>query len=52
MVSLLGDEGARLAVIKHAKPGFDIDRQPGKDSTGYGPRGLIKFWSLRAIAGP
>ena len=32
VVALLGDEGARLAVIKHAKPGFDIDRQPGKDS--------------------
>jgi molybdopterin-guanine dinucleotide biosynthesis adapter protein len=32
VVALLGDEGARLAVIKHAKAGFDIDRQPGKDS--------------------
>jgi molybdopterin-guanine dinucleotide biosynthesis protein MobB len=32
LVALLGDEGVRLAVIKHAKPGFDIDRQPGKDS--------------------
>jgi molybdopterin-guanine dinucleotide biosynthesis protein B len=32
VVGLLTDAGARLAVIKHAKPGFDIDQNPGKDS--------------------
>jgi molybdopterin-guanine dinucleotide biosynthesis adapter protein len=32
VVALLSDEGARLAVLKHAKAGFDIDRHPGKDS--------------------
>ncbi len=32
VVGLLTDAGVRLAVVKHAKPGFDIDRNPGKDS--------------------
>ena len=32
VVSMLSDRGARLAVLKHAKPGFDIDTHPGKDS--------------------
>jgi molybdopterin-guanine dinucleotide biosynthesis adapter protein len=32
VVGLLADAGARLAVLKHAKAGFDIDRNPGKDS--------------------
>jgi molybdopterin-guanine dinucleotide biosynthesis protein B len=32
VVSRLGDQGVRLAVIKHAKPGFDLDPHPGKDS--------------------
>lgn len=32
VVALLADAGVRLAVVKHAKPGFDIDHNPGKDS--------------------
>ena len=32
VLALLGDRGARLAVLKHAKAGFDIDQHPGKDS--------------------
>ena len=32
VLALLGDRGARLAVLKHARAGFDIDRHPGKDS--------------------
>lgn len=32
VLTLLSDRGVRLAVLKHAKPGFDLDRQPGKDS--------------------
>ena len=28
----LTDAGARLAIVKHAKPGFDLDRDPAKDS--------------------
>jgi molybdopterin-guanine dinucleotide biosynthesis protein MobB len=32
VVALLTDAGVRLAVIKHAKPGFDIDPNPRKDS--------------------
>jgi molybdopterin-guanine dinucleotide biosynthesis adapter protein len=32
VLALLGDRGARLAVLKHAKAGFDIDQRPGKDS--------------------
>ncbi|MEP6688213.1 MAG: molybdopterin-guanine dinucleotide biosynthesis protein B [Gemmatimonadales bacterium] len=32
VVALLADTGVRLAVIKHAKPGFDVDPNPRKDS--------------------
>lgn len=32
VVGLLTNAGVRLAVLKHAKPGFDIDRNPGKDT--------------------
>jgi molybdopterin-guanine dinucleotide biosynthesis protein MobB len=32
VVGALTEAGVRLAVVKHAKPGFDIDRNPGKDS--------------------
>ena len=32
VVGLLADAGVRLGVIKHAKPGFDIDPNPRKDS--------------------
>ena len=32
VVSLLAGGGVRLGVIKHAKPGFDIDPNPRKDS--------------------
>jgi molybdopterin-guanine dinucleotide biosynthesis protein B len=32
VVELLTDAGVRVAVLKHAKPGFDIDSNPGKDS--------------------
>lgn len=32
VVALLTDAGVRVGVLKHAKPGFDIDRNPGKDS--------------------
>jgi molybdopterin-guanine dinucleotide biosynthesis protein B len=32
VVGLLAGAGARLGVIKHAKPGFDIDPNPRKDS--------------------
>lgn len=30
--ALLTDAGVRLAMLKHARPGFDIDPDPGKDS--------------------
>lgn len=32
VLGVLTGAGLRLAVVKHAKPGFDIDRNPGKDS--------------------
>jgi molybdopterin-guanine dinucleotide biosynthesis protein B len=32
VVGRLTDAGARLATVKHAKPGFDLDRNPAKDS--------------------
>lgn len=32
IVSRLSDRGVRLAVLKHARAGFDIDQNPGKDS--------------------
>jgi molybdopterin-guanine dinucleotide biosynthesis protein B len=32
VLGVLTDAGLRLAVVKHAKPGFDIDCNPGKDS--------------------
>jgi molybdopterin-guanine dinucleotide biosynthesis protein MobB len=32
IVSLLSDKGVRLAVVKHAKAGFDLDQNPRKDS--------------------
>jgi len=32
VVALLADVGARIAVVKHAKAGFDIDPNPAKDS--------------------
>lgn len=32
VVGALTEAGVRLAVVKHAKPGFDIDRNPTKDS--------------------
>src|SRR5687768_10022519 len=32
VVSILSDGGARLAVLKHAGPGFDLDPDSGKDS--------------------
>jgi molybdopterin-guanine dinucleotide biosynthesis protein B len=32
VVPLLSDAGVRLAVMKHARPGFDVDPDPTKDS--------------------
>ena len=32
VIGHLADTGIRLAVLKHAKPGFDLDQNPGKDS--------------------
>jgi molybdopterin-guanine dinucleotide biosynthesis protein B len=32
VVGLLTDAGVRVGVLKHAKPGFGIDQNPGKDS--------------------
>jgi molybdopterin-guanine dinucleotide biosynthesis adapter protein len=32
VVGRLTDAGARLATVKHAKPGFDLDPNPAKDS--------------------
>jgi molybdopterin-guanine dinucleotide biosynthesis protein MobB len=32
VVALLTDAGVRLATLKHAKPGFDVDADPSKDS--------------------
>jgi molybdopterin-guanine dinucleotide biosynthesis adapter protein len=32
VIALLSDRGVRLAVIKHAKAGFDLDQDPRKDS--------------------
>jgi len=32
VVALLADAGLRLATLKHAKPGFDVDQNPAKDS--------------------
>lgn len=32
LVGLLIDAGVRVAVLKHAGPGFDLDADPGKDS--------------------
>ena len=32
IVTRLSDRGVRLAVLKHARPGFDIDQDPEKDS--------------------
>jgi molybdopterin-guanine dinucleotide biosynthesis adapter protein len=32
VIALLSDRGVRLAVIKHAKAGFDLDPDPRKDS--------------------
>ena len=32
VLGLLADRGARIAVLKHAKPGFDLDGNPKKDS--------------------
>ena len=32
VVGRLTDAGARLATVKHAKPGFDLDQNPSKDS--------------------
>jgi molybdopterin-guanine dinucleotide biosynthesis adapter protein len=32
VVALLSEAGLRLATLKHAKPGFDLDRDPAKDS--------------------
>jgi molybdopterin-guanine dinucleotide biosynthesis protein B len=32
IVALLSERGVRIAVLKHAKPGFDMDPHPGKDS--------------------
>jgi molybdopterin-guanine dinucleotide biosynthesis adapter protein len=32
IVSLLSDKGVRLAVVKHAKAGFNLDQNPRKDS--------------------
>lgn len=32
VVALLADAGLRLGAIKHAKPGFDLDPDPRKDS--------------------
>jgi len=32
VVAILTDGGIRLATVKHAKPGFDIDQDPAKDS--------------------
>ena len=32
VVGRLTDAGVRLATVKHAKPGFDLDQNPSKDS--------------------
>jgi molybdopterin-guanine dinucleotide biosynthesis protein len=32
VVGILADAGAGTGVLKHAKRGFDLDRDPGKDS--------------------
>ena len=32
LVGLLTEAGIRVAVVKHARPGFDLDADPGKDS--------------------
>jgi molybdopterin-guanine dinucleotide biosynthesis adapter protein len=32
VMALLSDQGVRLAAIKHAKAGFDLDQDPRKDS--------------------
>ncbi len=32
IVTRMSDRGVRVAVLKHARAGFDLDRRPGKDS--------------------
>jgi molybdopterin-guanine dinucleotide biosynthesis protein B len=32
VIGHLADAGVRVAALKHAKPGFDLDRDPSKDS--------------------
>jgi molybdopterin-guanine dinucleotide biosynthesis protein MobB len=32
VIGKLADTGVRVAVLKHAKPGFDLDQNPRKDS--------------------
>ena len=52
VVSMLSDRGARLAVLKHAKPGFDIDSHPGKDSHRLRTRARHKCSSPPVTVGP